>query len=101
MYCSLWPTSPVAFRKLFTVALMVGFGIKPSKNLEVGLMRAGSITLGVPLNVSCVRGQVLPGGQAGSTESGSKILGRPAAEKSPPRSASVGKIGRASCRERV
>src|SRR5258707_15409119 len=91
-YSSLSPPSPVAFTKLFTMALLVGFGIKPSKNLEVGLMRAGSITLGVPLNVNCVRGQVLVGGQAGFTESGSKILGRRTSEKSPPRSASVGTV---------
>src|ERR1700730_12867070 len=90
-YSSTFPPVLVALMKLFVPGAaegLVGWGINPSKNCDVGLRRPAGITL--PANA--VRGQVAPAAQPGSTESGSKIVGTPAAEKSPVRSAAVGTI---------
>src|SRR5207249_12064770 len=60
--------------------------------LLIALLRPVSYTLSLHDALPILRGQVLLAGQAGFTESGSKILGRPAAEKSPVRSGSVGTV---------
>src|SRR5689334_12307923 len=90
-YSSTFPPVLVALMKLLVPGAaegLVGWGINPNKNAEVGLMRSAGITF--PANA--VRGQVEAAGQVGSTESGSKMVGTPAAEKSPVRSAAVGTI---------
>src|ERR1700722_11231897 len=73
--------------KLFVKAPLVGSGINLSRNCDVGLIRLAGMTL--PANgvrvLSVVRG-------SGLTESGSKRVGTPAAEKSPVRSAAVGTV---------
>src|SRR6266568_3395316 len=90
MYSSLFPPSPVAFTKLLTSAVLVGFGInKFSKSKELGLIRLA----GMMFPGNCERTPVVV-----LTVSGSKIAGNPAAEKSKlvvapnPRSASVGTV---------
>src|SRR5882762_6324481 len=90
-YSSTLPPVLVALMKLLVPGAaegLVGRGMNPSKNCEVGLRRPAGITF--PANA--VRAQTAPAAQSGSTESGSNIVGTPAAEKSPARSAAVGTI---------
>src|SRR6478752_3235656 len=86
-YSSTFPPVLAALMKLFVKAPLVGNGMNWSRNCEVGLIRPAGITLpakAVRL-LSVVRG-------LGLTVSGSKMVGTPAAEKSPVRSAAVGTV---------
>src|SRR5713226_2051492 len=87
-YSSTFPPVLAALMKLLVKAVgLVGRGMSPSKNCDVGLMRPGGMMLPVKAVrlLSVVRG-------SGSTVSGSKMVGTPAAEKSPVRSAAVGTV---------
>src|SRR5882724_4195944 len=87
-YSSTFPPVLEALMKLFVNAVgLVGSGINWSKNCDVGLMRPA----GIMLPANAVRVLVVVRG-FGSTESGSKMVGTPAAEKSPVRSAAVGTV---------
>src|SRR5713101_5101629 len=90
-YSSTFPPVLVALMKLGLPGAaegLVGRGMNPSKNCEVGLRRPA----GIMFPANAVRRQTVPAAHNGSTESGSKIVGTPAAEKSPVRSAAVGTI---------